>query len=483
MRRSVIPAFIAAACVSCGSDTHSGSPDAGAHAGGASASSAGGAGTSSGGTASGGGKASSGGTSGATSSGGASGRGASGGASGSTNGDAGGASGSTGTSDSGTAADAGTDVYGPWAGGAAYYRKFSRGPSSSSSFFPISVWLQSPDRAKDYAAIGINTYVGLYQGPTDAMLTTLAAAPMPVACDQNSVGLAHLTDKTIVAWTQQDEPDNAQAATGGGYGPCISATTIQGLYTQMRGKDSTRPVYLNLGQGVAHDYIGWGSECAATHPKDYPDYVKAADIVSFDIYPSNDTDTSVHGKLWLVADGVKNLVGWAGSSKPVWNWIECTGMNDPSGKPTPAQVKAEVWMSIVSGSMGIGYFVHQFMPTFDEHALLDDSTMKAAVAAINQQITTLAPVLNTPPIVGAGTVASSDASVPVEMLMKRQGGATYVFAVAMRGTAVHAKFSALTGVGAASTATVLGENRTVPVAGGAFEDDFPAWGVHLYELK
>jgi hypothetical protein len=374
-------------------------------------------------------------------------------------------------------------VYGPWAGGAAYYAKFSHGPSSAASFFPLTVWLQSPDRAKDYAAIGINTYIGLYEGPTDDMLTTLAGAKMPVACDQNAVGLAHLDDATIVAWTQQDEPDNAQSKQGGGYGPCISASAVQGLYAQMRGKDSTRPVFLNLGQGVAHDYIGWGSECAATHPKDYPDYVKAADIVSFDIYPSNDTDKDVQGKLWLVADGVKNLVSWAGSAKPVWNWVECTGINDPSGKPTPAEVKAEVWMYIVSGSMGIGYFVHQFSPSFDEHALLDDSTMKAAVTAINAQITSLATVLNTPPIVNGGTATPSDSAVPVEMLVKRRGGATYVFAVAMRGAATHARFSGLTGIGAATKATVLGENRSVPIAGAAFEDDFSAWAVHLYEIE
>jgi hypothetical protein len=398
---------------------------------------------------------------------------------------AGGAAGAP-QSDGGTGApDAGNsgDVYGPWAGGAAYYGKFSHGPPSDPSFFPITVWLQSPDRAKDYAAIGINTYVGLYQGPTEDMLTTLAAAPMPVACDQNDVGIAHVGDKTIVAWTQQDEPDNAQEKQGGGYGPCIAASAVQALYTQMRGKDATRPVFLNLGQGVAHDYIGWGSECAATHPGDYPDYVKAADIVSFDIYPVNDTDMDVHGNLWLVADGVSNLVKWTDGKKPVWNWIECTGLDDPSGKPTPAQVKAEVWMSLVHGSMGIGYFVHQFQPTFDEHALLDDATMKAAVSAINQQIKTLAPVLNTPPIVNAGTVQTSSASAPVDMMVKRRGGKLYVFAVGMRGTATHAKFSGLTGVPSAANATVLGENRTVTVSGGAFEDDFPSWGVHLYAIE
>jgi hypothetical protein len=164
----------------------------------------------------------------------------------------------------------------------------------------------------------------------------------------------------------------------------------------MQAADATRPVFLNLGQGVAHDYIGWGSACAATHPGDYPDYLKGADIASFDIYPVNDTDPSVTNKLSLVATGVSNLVTWTGGKKPVWNWIECTDINGTGTKPTPAQTKAEVWMSIIHGSMGIGYFVHSFGATEDDHALLDDPTMKAAVGAIDTRIAALAPVLNTP---------------------------------------------------------------------------------------
>ncbi len=34
--------------------------------------------------------------------------------------------------------------------------------------FPIAVWLQSPSRAAEYKAIGINLYVGLWRGPTEA---------------------------------------------------------------------------------------------------------------------------------------------------------------------------------------------------------------------------------------------------------------------------------------------------------------------------
>src|ERR1044071_3522665 len=89
--------------------------------------------------------------------------------------------------------------------------------------FPVAVWLQSPARAADYKAIGINLYVGLWKGPTDAQLADLKRHGMRVVCSQNAVGLKHLDDPTIVAWMHGDEPDNAQSlGQGKGYGPPIA---------------------------------------------------------------------------------------------------------------------------------------------------------------------------------------------------------------------------------------------------------------------
>src|SRR5688572_27433227 len=75
---------------------------------------------------------------------------------------------------------------------------WSNGLSSDPNYFPIAVWLQSPHNATAYKAAGINLYVGLWQGPTEAQLAALKAAEMPVICEQNEVGLAHKSDKIIV---------------------------------------------------------------------------------------------------------------------------------------------------------------------------------------------------------------------------------------------------------------------------------------------
>jgi hypothetical protein len=153
-------------------------------------------------------------------------------------------------------------------------------------------------------------------------------------------------------------------------------------------------------------------------------YIKGADIVSFDIYPVNDTDSAVHGNLWYVPRGVDRLREYAQYKKPVWNWIETTGFNDPANTPTPEQVKTEVWMSLIHGSLGIGYFAHIFQPTTVEAGLLASSSMKSAVSAINGQIRDLAPVLNTPSLSNGASVEARTRTCPSTSWSSARGRST-----------------------------------------------------------
>jgi hypothetical protein len=399
-----------------------------------------------------------------------------------------------GTQDSGSAAtdggrdaggDAGSndagygDTYLPWEGGASYYAQWPYGPSHDPSYFPIAVWLQSASNAPAYRAIGINTYIGLSQDTSNQELASLHDAGMQTICDADLDWMSHLTDPTIDGWRiPQDEPDNAQSLPDGGYGPCIDPSVIVSEYDTQKTADATRPQFLNLGQGVAWDYFGRGV-CTGMNGM-YPMYVAGADMVSFDIYPVNNTDSTTGGNLWYVATGVDNLRGWANYQKPVWNWIETTGISDPTHTPTPAQIKTEVWMSLVHGSLGIGYFCHIFSPSFIEAGLLSISANAAAVGAIDAQIQTLAPILNTPSLANGATAASSNTAVPIDIMVKRYQGALYVFAVAMRPESAMGTFT-VRGL-TTGNATVLGESRTLSIVGGQFTDAFAAYDVHLYQL-
>jgi hypothetical protein len=481
-RYLVLIAGIALGC-SSGSSTSSGSD---ADAGGGGKSSPGGAagrgGSSGTGGASGfgtGGAAGTRNTAGAASSGGSRGTGGSGG--GSTG--AGGTGTGTGSGSGGTSGTG--DTYLPWAGGAAYYAKWTHGPPSDPSFFPLMVWLQDPSLTSKYKAIGINTFVGIWDGPTQAQIDQFANSGVWVVSSQNSLAVAD-NPPSFVAWAQPDEPDNAQPAAGGGYGPCIDPSVLQANYRQWTTADPTRPVYLGLGQGVAStDYVGRGSCSGDTSM--YPEYAKGADILCFDIYPmnekrSNSDDPAAAGNLWYVAQGVDNLRGWVNDEKPVWNDIETTTIDAGNGTPTSQDITTEVWMSIVHGSMGIMYFCHIFTPAEDDQGLLDTPTAKAAVAAVNAQITALAPVLNTQSLANGATVTSSNpANAPIDIMVKRYQGALYIFAVAMRPVAATGTFKPR-GV-TTGTATVLGENRTIPISGGSFSDSFDSYAVHIYQLS
>ena len=365
---------------------------------------------------------------------------------------------------------------------ASCYARWQRGPSSAPSFFPLAVWLQSPTNAERFKQAGINTYVGLWEGPTEEQLAALKQAQIRVICEQNEVALRHLDDPTIAAWMHGDEPDNAQPLEGkSDWGPPVPPQKIVEDYLRIQAKDPSRPVMLNLGQGVAWD--GWyGRGSRSNHPEDYPRYLEGCDIASFDIYPAVHDRAEVAGKLWFVGQGVKRLAGWSRGKKVVWNCLECTRISNEKRKPTPHEVRCEAWMSLIHGSQGLIYFAHQFKPKFREAALLDDPEMLEAVTALNRQITELAPALNSPTLEDAAVADPANATVPIANMAKRHEGATYLFTVAMRDRATKATFT-MKGVKGEKTVEVLGESRTLTAKDGVFVDEFGAWDVHLYRVR
>lgn len=363
------------------------------------------------------------------------------------------------------------------------YARWTHGPGAKGILFPLAVWLQSPRLAGAYKKIGINLYVGLWKGPTEKQLAALEKAGMPVFCAQNRVGLTSPHRGIIVGWLQKDEPDNAQSrGRGKGYGPPIPPARIQARYKEMVRRDPTRPVYLGLGQGVAWD--GWvGRGVRSRHPEDYPEYIKGGDIISFDIYPVASTRKAVAGKLWYVARGVERLVKWSKGKKIVWNCVEAARIRNTRRKVTPRELRAEVWMSIIHGSRGIVYFVHQFKPRFDEHALLDDPPLLRAVASLNKRITSLAPVILSPPLKKGVEVKVLGKGFPPAVTARRHKGSLYLFAAAMRNAPVKVRFRLrLPGLPSRAKAEVLGEKRSLSLENRAFTDSFQGYQVHLYRI-
>ncbi len=315
-------------------------------------------------------------------------------------------------------------------------------------------------------------------------MNTLAEAGMPVICHQNEWALENLDNPLIVAWMHGDEPDNAQAwpkdSGKTGWGPPIAPKVIVEGYRKIRAADPSRPIMLNLGRSVAVTHWG-GRGVRSGHTEDYPEYIKGSDIVSFDVYPVSASEKEVKGNLWYVPMGVDRLREWSNDETIVWNCIEASPINNPNTVPTGHQIRSEVWMSIIHGSTGLIYFVHQLRPEFNESHLLSNKDMLADVTAINQQIHGLAPVINSPTLADAVTVASANADVPIDVMTKQYRGAHYVFAAAARDDKTSGAF-VVDGITGATSVEVIGENRTLKIVDGVFTDNFDGYGVHLYKI-
>ncbi len=364
------------------------------------------------------------------------------------------------------------------------YMKWGKGPSHECNYFPIGVWLQQPKNAGKYREAGINLYVGLWKGPTEKQLSELKKAGMKVICTQNDVGLKHIDDPAIIGWMQQDEPDNAQRVFGvfpARFGSPVSPGKIKNVYKRIKSNDPSRPVLLNLGQGVAWDE--WrGRGIRTNHPEDYSEYIKGADIVSFDIYPAASRIKEVYGKIWMVANGVRRLKKWSGRRKIIWNIIECARIYKEKRKAKPKHVKNEVWSSIINGSRGIIYFAHEWKPRFNDAALLSDPEMLKAVTTINRQIRDFAPVLNGPDIYNRVMRKSLNRKVPVDFMVKKYQSSLYIFAAGMQNGRTDVKFT-VTGLDERKRIDVIGEGRSIKSGKGFFKDKFTPWDVHIYKIN
>jgi hypothetical protein len=276
-----------------------------------------------------------------------------------------------------------------------------------------------------------------------------------------------------------DEPDNFTKNSGGKWVPKRTSQSIVTDYQRIIQQDPSRPVLLNLGQGVSNDQWkgGWAKE------SDYRELVNGCDIVTYDIYTACSTRTEVAGKLELCAKGVSRLRQWSRDEKIVWFITEAAHIQNPERMATPHQMRFEIWSSIIHGARGIIYFCHQWKPTRDFAAPLNNPVTRQAITSINRQIAELAPILNSPSSDHNGvTVVSSNDDTQIATTKKHDDEVVFVFAAAMGDSETTASFK-LGESQDATMATVLGEDRTIEVERGRFQDNFKGYDVHIYRIE
>jgi hypothetical protein len=343
-------------------------------------------------------------------------------------------------------------------------------------FFLIGTYMPGADEFQKWKSRGVNTvveengWVDESQGQTlQKMMTQWQNAavklglkeirrPMPTPSDD-------IGNTDLLAWMQEDEPD--------AYGNAESNLPIcQKQYSDWKAIDPTRPVYINFG---GSDVMGATSSREITT---YKALIAASDWVSNDRYPVTGylNEGATRNDLTLIGQPMDKIRGW--TDKPQFCYIETSNQQFISGARgvTPDELRVQIWLSIVHGVRGYVFFPQ----VVGGSNTSNDGTPDAVAAEMTIQngvVTQLAPVLQgeiNPPSLGATVPA------PLQVGWRDAPDGRYFIVVNPVGTAMASASITLTGVGAATSATVFNGSRQVPLTGGSLTDSFGAFGVNIY---
>jgi len=366
-------------------------------------------------------------------------------------------------------------------GGQDYYKQFSNSLPSDPNYFPLGVWFESvvsqADVNRDKDA-GLNLYVVL---TSNSNLSLVERNDMRAILQQSEwrTNQTAIKSPAVVGWALFDEIDMQQ-------GPSQGYTTLNNILAQLPNDGRIR--YNNYGKGV----MFWETNGQAQRFVDDFQQVVSDDIYWFtdpNVAGSSEGGELLNGGQALTPAQTRRAANYGytidrmralnTTHKPIWSFVEvCWPFTEP-GFIEPAEVRGAVWHSIIAGARGIIYFNHSFSgPHQSQHCLRESAyaAVRATVKSTNELVTQLAPVINAPFADGFVSAGPS-----VRTMAKFHDSKYYVFAGSKENAASTPTFS-LSGVDS-GTATVIGENRTIPIANGRFSDGFPDGNaIHIYRI-
>jgi hypothetical protein len=251
-------------------------------------------------------------------------------------------------------------------------------------------------------------------------------------------------------------------------------------YKNIKAADPTRPVFMTLTGNFLPFFKQWTEKQYAL----YPEYIRATDVVGYDIYPIYGWNKPewIH----LGHDATELLVQMT-DPRPVYAWIETskggqwTGPLEGQKDVTGDHIRAEVWMSICRGATAMGYFTHVWKPAYSQFGVPEAN--RRALRQINDQITRLTPAILGQPRNSAATIDSTN-NVKLDLLARESNGELYLFAVnydeQMKSTTATIK---VRGLASTTPVLVVEEAREIPASDGKFSDTFGPLAVHIYKLS
>ncbi|MEU4804784.1 hypothetical protein [Actinosynnema sp. NPDC023587] len=379
-----------------------------------------------------------------------------------------------------------------------HYKKWANGPNPTGDpkVFPITVWMQDPSSIENgakigrtYQEIGIDAGLGLWEDEwwylrKEGLLETDWRV-YPDAKRVDDVLKDTANARNYVGYLIADEPDMNKVY-GDVFHPDMQPSAILAKADGVRAKDPSRPTYLNFGvwMGTPGGGVGYG-HIEKTYEEDMRTYCSAADIASADYYGWTHPDRGNKVGAFSYGEVIDTMRKWCGPDKPLYGFVE-TGHPHTHGETiTPDQLESAVWNTILHGATGINYFAHSFYTEGrgEYSSVLTRPEITARVKAVNARLKSLAPVLNAAN--RPGVTATSDNGVPVSVLHKEAENARWVIAQTDGSTSLPRSGPARVEVAVpveSGTATVVDENRTVPIENGKIVDDFGAYQVHVYRF-
>lgn len=351
-------------------------------------------------------------------------------------------------------------------------------------FFPIMSWAQPSRNYKQLQQLGMNTACG------DADPAASKEAGIYAVTDSEQASQS--PNDMILGLIFDDEPD-MPSGRGTAAKPRETPEQVAEKVIGIRTQNPGRLLFMTFTGNFTKEESTFPAEYRA---KNYPEYVKSANVVGFDIYPIYGSGYAGH--LNWVGNGVKQLCALAGK-RPVYTWIETSKGSkwmtyEKQPDVLPVHTRNEVWQAIINGATAIGYFTHAWRPEFKEFAPTPE--MQKELARLNAQITRLAPAILANPAKEKIEMVLGD-NLACSFKATKYEGSIYIFSENNDlgpGAEKARQFDPISPRSGKAVFTipflkertkieVVDENRTITSDKGKFEDEFSPHAEHIYKIK
>jgi hypothetical protein len=321
-------------------------------------------------------------------------------------------------------------------------------------FFPVMLIDQcTPDAIAHADRLGINTILnehcdGLAPHTQLNMIQSSSLAILPIKAGS-------IRGRGLLGWTYPDEPEN------NGWTPA----SLKRAHPYERGSADGLLSFLTTSGG----FFKAPYRDTRVARSEYGVFGRIADVAGFDLYPLGHCQSD----LSAIYKAQREFIGLTGGMS-TFQWIE-TGPIKPTYcggfKMTPTELNAEVWLAIVGGARGIGYFTHTWSPN---HSAFDVSpTLQAAIKSTSSELAFVRPGL-------LGRTVHSGVNSGAIKVLARAGAndVDYIFAVNTQRVPIKAQVHVPRLHD--GPLQVFREKRAVTVGSDQFVDNFQPLAVHVY---